>query len=139
MKSVYAKLLGFFQSFANKYLKKNLNEIVNDELWNEALKIIEYSDELQKRAEDRFKEEGIDINLVIDCRRCHHRGFVVQDEIDTCYVCGDVDQSGMCEGCKEFFYIDELFHLHYEDDLFCEECRNSIMQKYYDDEAQYYS
>lgn len=138
IKLIYAKLIGFFQSFINKYFKKNLNEIIVEDLWEEALKIIEYSNELQKRAEERFKEEDIDTNYVIECRRCYQFGFVVQDEINTCYVCGDKDESGQCDDCEEYFYLDELNSLHeYDDNLFCEDCREAMIQSY-DDEARYF-
>ena len=139
IKLIYAKLIGFLQSFTNKYFKKDLNEIVQADLWEEALNIIEYSNELQKRAEERFKEENIDLHYVIECRRCHQFGFVVQDEIDTCYVCGDKDESGKCDNCEEYFYLDELSSLHEHDPYsFCEQCRDAIIQRHYDDEAQYY-
>lgn len=138
IKSIYAKLLGFLQSFVNKYFEKSLDDIVKEELWREALNIIEYSDELQKRADDRFREEGIDVKLILECRSCHQWAFVVQDEIDTCYVCGEKDESGICQCCGEIFYKDELYPLQYDDDQYCEECRNYIIEKY-DDEARYYS
>lgn len=139
IKLIYAKLMGFLQSFIIKYFKKNLNDIVKPDLWKEALNILEYSNELLRRAEERFKEENIDSYLVIECRRCHQYGFVVQDEINTCYVCGDEDESGQCDGCEGFFYFDELNSRHVHDDkLFCAECLEAINQSYRDDEARYY-
>lgn len=139
IKLIYAKLIGFFQSFTNKYFQKNLNEIVKGNLWEEALNIIEYSDELKKRAEERFKNENIDEEYIIECRRCHQFGFVVQDEIDTCYVCGEEDRSGQCDNCRGIFYLDELGSLHEHDpNVYCEGCRDEIIQRNYDDEARYY-
>jgi hypothetical protein len=37
IKLIYAKLIGFLQSFTNKYFKKDLNEIFQSDLWEEAL------------------------------------------------------------------------------------------------------
>lgn len=140
IKLIYAKLIGFLQSFVTKHFNKNLNEIIKADLWIEALNIIEYSNELQRRAVKRFEEENIDSKLVIECRRCFQSAFVVQDLIDTCFVCGAKDESGICDGCKEVMYSDQLEPLHeYDDKWYCTECKGAILQSFYNDEAQYFS
>jgi hypothetical protein len=40
---------------------------------------------------------------------------------------------------EEYFYLDELSPLLEHDPYyFCEQCRNAIIQRHYDDEAQYH-
>lgn len=132
IKPVYAKLLGFLQSIFNSYFKKNLSTIIDDEIWAEAVKIIEYTNELQKRAEERFQKENIDGYLIMECRRCRQKSFVFQDDINTCYVCGDVDDVSQCDGCEEYFYSDELRGSHeFDDKVYCNDCLQSMLRNYY--------
>ncbi len=123
IKSIYATLLGFLQSFTNIHYGKQLDEIIEEEIWKEAVQILEYAKELQVRAEERFKSENIDSTLIIKCRRCYQQAFVIQDDIETCYVCGKVDDIVVCSACQGYFYYDEVESLGRDsDDLYCEKC-----------------
>lgn len=134
LKSIYAKLIGFLQSFMVKHFKVSLDAIVESDNWDEALFIIEYAKELEKRAEERIKEEGIHEDLIMECSRCYNFTFVFQDEIDTCYACGYKDEVHQCDGCEEFFYVDDLMGRHeFDDNYFCSECRED-----YDDGSDYW-
>lgn len=127
IKPIYAKLLGFLQNLFTIHFNKKLDDIIDYEIWKEAVKIIEYTTELLKRAEERFEKEGIEEYLIMECRRCHQKSFVFQDDINTCYVCGDIDDVGKCDGCEEYFYLDDLRASHeYDDKHYCRECLQSM-------------
>lgn len=134
IKPIYAKLLGFLQSFNTEHFKANLDDIIEGDVWKEAVNIIEYAEELYKRAEELFESEGIDYSLILECRRCYQHAFVFQDNINKCYVCGYVDEVQSCTSCKNYFYKDQLEPIS-EDygELLCEQCL-----KYLSDQAYYY-
>lgn len=137
IKSIYAKLIGFLQSFLIKHYSKKLSEIIEKEIWQEAINIIEYANELESRAKQRILDEKIDTNLIIECRKCSNYTFIIQNEINTCYACGYEEEICQCVGCEEYFYCDELEALHdYSDEYYCEECRNRI--RWERDEADWY-
>jgi len=134
VKSTYAKLVGFIKSFLLEHFNQELDELIEKKIWDKIIDIIEYSNELYKRAEKRFKEDNIDETFIMECRRCNQWAFVFQDEINTCYVCGEIDEVAECKGCGEYFYIDELEPLYREsDEYYCRECLRS-----FDDEAMYW-
>jgi hypothetical protein len=133
IKPIFAKLIGFLQTVFGSYFGKNLSSIINEGIWKEAVKIIEYTTELQKRAEDKFLKEGIEEHLIMDCRKCYQRAFVIQDDINTCYVCGTVDEVSQCDGCEEYFYSDELSGSHeFDDKQYCTDCLEHMRSQYYD-------
>jgi Zn finger protein HypA/HybF involved in hydrogenase expression len=141
IKSIYSKLIGFFQSFLLKQFKISLDSIISKEIWGKAIIIIEYVNELLKRAEERFKNESIDEKWIFECPKCHQYSFVIQDDINTCYVCGHVDQMEKCDWCEDYFYIYDLQSLHeYDDKLYCNDCYSEMQNRHrYDDEMGYYS
>jgi len=131
IKSIFAKLLGFLQSILSSQFKKNIKDVVNVEIWKEAVQIIEYAKELQTRAQERYEKEGIKNEMIMGCRKCHQKSFVFQNGINTCYVCGDSDYIGQCEGCDKYFYLDELQGTHeYDDHQFCSKCLQSTYDYY---------
>jgi len=132
IKPIYAKLIGFIQDLFFNHFNRSLDSIVNEDVWKEAIQIIDYSNELLKRAEQRFNDEEIHNRQIIVCNRCHQRSFVIQDRIDTCYVCGHTDEISICTGCEEYYFLDELRSSHeFDDDLYCEECLSNMLTNYY--------
>src|ERR1035437_4592384 len=123
VKSIYAKLLGFLQNMFVVHFGTKLDNIIKPKVWHEAVKIIEYTSELLLRAKERFQKEQIDDQFILECRKCHQISFVIQDDIDTCYVCGVQDDVAICDLCEEYFYLDELAASHeYDDKLYCNDC-----------------
>ena len=132
IKPIYAKLLGFLQSIFNTYFNKNLSNIVDDKTWDEAVKILEYTNELWKRAKEKFQREGISNSLIIECKKCYQESFVFQDDINTCFVCGNIDDVAQCASCRGFFYLDELRGLHeFDEYLYCQRCIEHMYLDYY--------
>lgn len=141
LKTVFSRLLGFYSSFNQKHLAKEMYAFLPQELMDEALKIEEYTQELVKRAKERIEEENIDYIWVWECPSCGYETFVVQDNICTCYVCGFSDEVVECEDCGHIDFVDEMTEIEignmkghdlqkcvckscaakYEDDAACQE------------------
>lgn len=101
IKSVYSKLLGFYISFNQKYLDEDIYSLLSKELADEAIHIEEYLNELLNRVQQRMRDEKIDENYIIDCPSCVNNTFVTENEINTCYLCGNTEELISCEDCGE--------------------------------------
>lgn len=127
IKLLYAQLLGFLQSFVQEYFSKTLNEIVFDEEWEEAVKILEYSSELKIRAEERMRREKIDEQYVIKCKQCNQITFVIQDSKNICYLCGYRGFVEKCSLCNNYFFEEDLTYDHrHSDEPLCNQCFKNI-------------
>jgi len=141
LKPLFAKLLGFLSYFHLKYLDETLDNMVPTYLWENAIEIVDYAAELCKTAEKHFEEEGIEILFIWSCRKCGWDAFVVQDEINTCYVCGWSEDVIECPECRELFYEDACEELQIgaeEFELFCESCYERQIYDRHDMEMEQY-
>jgi hypothetical protein len=108
LKPVFARLLGFLTDFYQSHLGLFLADHVRDENWREAVSITDYGAELSNRAKLRFQSEKIDAQFVWTCPRCGNDTFVIQDNVNTCYVCNFQDVVAECENCGELFFHSDL-------------------------------
>lgn len=108
LKPVFARLLGFYASFARCHLDQEIYSLLSGAQLQEALSIRDYANELMRRAEQRFGDERIDPCWVWSCRGCGFEAFVVQDDICTCYLCGFREGVVICESCNEPQYADNM-------------------------------
>lgn len=125
IKLIFAKLLGFLSHFHAIHLDSPLDANVREDLWQEAVTIFEYAEELFKRAEKIFEEKEFDPLTIWTCANCEWEAFVTQDDINTCYVCGYHAETIICSDCGEVFYQDECHELQTGDEMyeiFCTEC-----------------
>ena len=125
LKIVFAKLLGFSSHFNKKEFDIFLEAEIDSNAWDEALKIFEYENELINRGLKLIEEEGILHDLILECPNCKFDMFVIQDNIDTCYLCGYTDEIIECGECKEFCFRSQTYDHQTGDnrfELFCEEC-----------------
>ena len=83
-KLVFAKLLGFMSHFHLTYLDTPLDTIISDELWQEAINVFEYSEELFERAKSIFKDKGFEPLNIWICAKCEWDAFVTEDDINAC-------------------------------------------------------
>lgn len=137
LKLVLARLLGFYCDYCSKKLEFDPKESLAPRLFSELLAIEQYRSELIARASARMEAEAIDSNhFVWPCPDCGADSFVVQDGIDTCYVCGFAETVVECDRCKDTIFESDVHRLH-EEDYFgrftkvCERCR-SILQDPWD-------
>lgn len=137
-KLIFSKLLGFLTHFHLEYLDNILDEVISYELWQEAININEFSEELYSRAEKIFSKRKIDPFYIWNCANCQWPAFVIQDEINTCYVCGYKSEIITCPDCNKLFYPEDCKELQTDDEkfeLFCIDCyENRICN----DERYYY-
>lgn len=119
VKLVYARLLGFLQHCFSKYLGKELNDAVKTALWEEAIFLFDFADELYRRAEERIKAEGIPAHLILTCHRCDSDTFIPRTDTGICYVCGYKDDMVPCAACGLALYEDEATPVGEHWDLFC--------------------
>ena len=58
-KLAFAKLLGFMSHFHTIHLGASLDSVIDNDLWQEALTIFDYAEELFKRAEKYLKKKAL--------------------------------------------------------------------------------
>lgn len=143
VKLIFAKLFGFFHSLHNSHIEKWLDTIIPEDIWNQALAIQGYSEELYKRAEERMENEGIELENIWVCNSCGWESFVVQDNVDTCYMCGHEEMTIVCEDCNNEIYRSDAEEVEYGDmkrrifkKLICKECYKKLVDSY--DAYKYY-
>ncbi len=122
MKLVFAKLLGFLQHFHLTHFGKALHEIIPHQVWHEVVGVLDYAKELFEKAQARCKAERIDSNLIWACRHCCWESFVIQDNINTCYVCGAIDTIFKCDGCHHLLYCDDYNDFQKDGKRICKHC-----------------
>jgi rubrerythrin len=142
LKPVFAKLLGFLVDFHKSNLDLSLADHVSTASWDEAVSIAEYGSELFDRAQIRFETEKIDLKNIWSCPRCGSDAFVIQDNINTCYVCNFQDEILECNDCQEFFFRDDMHKViklvgrdREVETLLCSRCYEK--HQWYEDEQFY--
>jgi len=125
LKLVFAKLLGFLQHFHSTYFDQPLNKIISEKVWGEAIGVLDYAQEFFQRAQAKWKTEKIDPSLIWTCRHCCWDAFVVQDGINTCYVCGAKDEVYECAECHQLSYC-ETPDFQKGEKRICERCTNAM-------------
>jgi hypothetical protein len=130
---VFARLLGFLQHFHTTHFDKPLNKIIPSQDWQEAVRVLEYAKELFERAQARWKAEKVDPNLIWACRHCCWEAFVIQDNINTCYVCGIADAIFKCDECHHLLYCDAS-DFQKDGKRICRRCIDQMEGHWSDDE-----
>ena len=105
VKSVFGRLFSFLLDFYKHQLDEEVKDLLPGYLWDEALEIQEYLEELASRTEDRIDEEELD---VITCGNCGYNTLVINDDINTCLLCGYKKDLITCDWCNEQFFEEEL-------------------------------
>lgn len=111
IKPVFGKLFGFLSNFNRKHLEREISKVLPDDLWKEALKINEYSEELLNRAVRQIKEENQ--KWVCTCIRCWNDTFVDDGKVHHCYLCGFDEPTTVCQECGEGLFISEAHQVYY--------------------------
>lgn len=124
IKTIYANLIGFIQDFSIQQHRKNLSQVIHPHIWDEAIEIIDYVRELKRRAEERFSEQNINSDFLLECKVCRQMTFVFQNDINTCYVCGFEDDVIQCMGCDKYLLYDdaEFYDRYWSDEIYCPKC-----------------
>lgn len=147
IKATFVSLFGFLSDFNRKHFNQEMKDILPKDLWNEVTNIKDYEKELLDRAYKRIEEENIDYNWIWSCRECGNDTFILQDDINTCYFCGNSEEIKECDRCKKMIYQDnikEIYTGNYKGldnwDIVCEDCyeENEAYQNMLS-EMQYYS
>ena len=105
VKSVFGRLFSFLLDFYRHQLKEEVKDFLPESLWQEALDIQEYFNELARRAEERIKEEKYDVKT---CYNCGYDTFVITNGINTCFLCSHKSNLISCDWCNELFFEEEL-------------------------------
>lgn len=139
LKLVFAKLLGFSMHFNKKEFDLYLDAEVKGKSWDEALKILEYASELYERAKEIIKEEDRSIDLIWDCPSCGYDTFIIEDEINCCYVCGFAEDVIECPDCKNFYFLSETEEYQVGDESYRRFCRDCFEKRKDEDRRDYYN
>lgn len=102
LKAAFSRLLGFLSLFHGSVLQESLADVVPRPLWDEAIKIRDYGQELFNRASERIQEEEVAECDVVSCPVCAWKCCVFLDDICRCYVCGSEEKLVECEDCNRY-------------------------------------
>lgn len=136
----FAHLLGFLHHFYQQHLDIPLDTIIHGKLWREALSVMDFSEKLFKSAEKIIEEENISSDMIWMCPYCNCEAFVIQDKINSCYVCGFEDEVIKCYDCKCYFMRGCCTEVQIEDGSFqyvCHDCHATREENYYLDSRYY--
>lgn len=100
IKSNFVTLVGFYSEFCQKHLDEDIIANLPYPLDQEVISLDEYVDELEQRAKSRIEDEDINLENVWVCGACKKDSFIIEDSIDTCYVCGHYEPTIECESCS---------------------------------------
>ena len=123
-KLIFAKLLGFLQDFHSAHFDNHLSNIIPSSVWQEAVGVLDYATELFERAQSRCKAEKIDPDLIWACRHCCWESFVIQSDINRCYVCGAKDSTFRCDECHRLSYWTASVDFEKNGTRICRRCIN---------------
>lgn len=104
---IFARLFGFLQHCFRQHLNKELHEVVMPELWEEAIVLSEFADELFRRAQERITSEGIARSFILTCKRCDSATFIAKPDNGICYLCGFTEDVVQCAACNVLLYFDD--------------------------------
>lgn len=131
LKPAFAKLVGFMADFHERFLDDDLKEAIPKELWQKAVSVRDYGEELSRRANETFTREKIHPNNIWPCLKCGWKDFVIQGQRNKCYVCGHTEPIAMCDGCGKLEYASQMRIEpdqepgSHEFDQLCRECLGS--------------
>jgi hypothetical protein len=139
LKLVFAKLLGFLQNFHSAHFNNSLNKIIPSSVWQEAVGVLDYATELFERAQARWKAEKIAPSLIWACRHCCWEAFVIQDNKNTCYVCGATDTIFKCDECHQLLYCDDHSDFQKDGKRICRRCINAMdgIESHWSEDEEY--
>jgi hypothetical protein len=109
---VYYQLIAFLMEFYENHFDQPLRETISDDLWNQVIQIEEFVKDAMERIQQKINRNNIDSTLVWNCRNCGQDAFVVQDDENTCYLCGYFDQVIICDDCGDLDYHDTMHELY---------------------------
>lgn len=108
LKAAFANLTGFIADFHGRFLDDNLEGVIPKELWQKAVSIRDYGEALFRRANDRLAREKIHPSNVLACLTCGRKAFVIQNNVNRCYVCGHAEDVVRCDGCGFLEYASQM-------------------------------
>lgn len=143
----FFELYAFVVYFQATFLEMEVEEIIDPDKLDLLLLVEAGREELLEKADTRINEEGISSELILTCTGCLEETFVIEDEINTCYLCRHTESVRECSHCKGFcveahmvsffdeldYYVEEgLVMLHnnygYSDHEACSKCAHVIIE-----------
>jgi len=104
----YFELLAFIISFQSKHFDLEAEDLVGAEKFESLLDIERSRIELLKKTLKRIDEEQIDETLLTTCPNCTEDTFVLENNINTCYLCRHSEPTIECPQCKDIYFESEL-------------------------------
>lgn len=107
----FVKLVGFYSSFCQRHLDKDIISSLPYPLSQELLGLDNYVNELDQRSKLRMRDEQIKPEYIRICNVCGKESYVCQGYIDSCYVCGHYEPTIVCDICSELELESEIQNL----------------------------
>lgn len=126
----YFELFAFITYFHARYLHTEIEDIIPHEKLSSLVSIEQSREELLNKALTRISEENISNDLIWECESCTEHTFVIEDNIDTCYLCRHKENVVECPQCKDFYFDWQLESFGESIDYQCEEGQTVIYNDY---------
>jgi hypothetical protein len=119
LKLMFSKLISFLEVFHAENLDEALHHKVNRELWFEVMKIVAHGQEVFKRA--KVQMENDNIIFFHTCPKCGCEALSACEPMqDTCYVCGWIEETQICDSCQEVLVWPNFFE--HGNKVYCQSC-----------------
>jgi rubrerythrin len=128
--SKFFEIFAFVSEFQRRHLATKVSDILPAYEFETLIRIRKLRTELILRAEARIAEEGIDSDFVFSCPNCDADTFVIEDGVDTCYVCSHSEPIVQCPHCWQFNFESDLQSFFDELDTGYEEGQTVIYNSY---------
>jgi rubrerythrin len=126
----FFELFAFVTYFHARYLHTEIEDIIPVKNLSSLVSIEKSREELLKKALARISEENIDSELIWECPSCAEDTFIIQDNIDACYLCRHKEDVVECPQCKDFYFDWQIESFEESIDYHHEEGRTVIYNDY---------
>ena len=128
--SKFFEIFAFVSEFQRRHLGTKVSDILPLHDFETLIQIRKLRDELILRAEARIAEEGIDSDFIRACPNCDADTFIIENGVDTCYVCSHSESVVQCPHCSQFTFESDIQSFVDELDTGYEEGQSVIYNSY---------
>lgn len=104
----FSEIFSFLVYFHGRYLKVEIEDILEEKLFDAVINIEKCFSELRKKAIQRIRDENISSELIWSCPNCGEDTFVIEDDRNVCFLCRKIKEVVECPYCEKFWFDEEM-------------------------------